>query len=224
MDEVSARALRESDDRDRDEACIDACRKRFESDSRITCQVNDGRSLAMIDDESVDFALQLRLARARLRRGFGELPGRVRPDARSGRCRLRPPLERRAIPTLLRAPEAHSARPRSRPSLRAGLPRPATLESARHDCAAVPRVVRGGGAPVHRPGGRQLEHTSADRLPLDLHETVISLGATEPRPRESTFHGGSGSDKAPSAFVLSVDRRVGAVARSFPPRRTQRGR
>jgi ubiquinone/menaquinone biosynthesis C-methylase UbiE len=41
---------------DLDEACIKACRQRFEEDSRITCHVNDGMSLAMIDDESVDFA------------------------------------------------------------------------------------------------------------------------------------------------------------------------
>lgn len=41
---------------DLDEACIDACRKRFETDSRISYHVNDGMSLAMIDDESVDFA------------------------------------------------------------------------------------------------------------------------------------------------------------------------
>lgn len=41
---------------DLDEACIDACRERFEGDDRITCHVNDGMSLPMIDTESVDFA------------------------------------------------------------------------------------------------------------------------------------------------------------------------
>ena len=41
---------------DLDEACIEACRRRFEDDHRIACHVNDGRSLAMIADESVDFA------------------------------------------------------------------------------------------------------------------------------------------------------------------------
>ena len=41
---------------DLDEACIAACRQRFEGDDRITYHVNDGMSLAMIDDESVDLA------------------------------------------------------------------------------------------------------------------------------------------------------------------------
>jgi SAM-dependent methyltransferase len=41
---------------DLDEACIDACRQRFEGDHRIRYHVNDGVSLAMIDDESIDFA------------------------------------------------------------------------------------------------------------------------------------------------------------------------
>jgi SAM-dependent methyltransferase len=52
--------LREHCDRlaivDLDEACIDACRQRFAGDDRITYHVNDGVSLGMIDDVSVDFA------------------------------------------------------------------------------------------------------------------------------------------------------------------------
>jgi SAM-dependent methyltransferase len=40
---------------DLDEACIAACKQRFAGDDRITYHVNDGRSLEMIDDESVDF-------------------------------------------------------------------------------------------------------------------------------------------------------------------------
>ena len=35
--------------------CIDACRERFPAD-RVACHVNDGRSLDMLDDRSVDFA------------------------------------------------------------------------------------------------------------------------------------------------------------------------
>jgi hypothetical protein len=37
-------------------SCIDACRRRFADCSNIRYHVNDGRSLAMIPDESVDFA------------------------------------------------------------------------------------------------------------------------------------------------------------------------
>jgi SAM-dependent methyltransferase len=36
--------------------CIAACRQRFASDLRITYYVNDGKSLAMLQDESIDFA------------------------------------------------------------------------------------------------------------------------------------------------------------------------
>lgn len=35
--------------------CIEACRRRFESISRIEYHVNDGRSLAMVRDDSIDF-------------------------------------------------------------------------------------------------------------------------------------------------------------------------
>lgn len=36
--------------------CIDACKKRFGMDGRITYAVNDGRSLDMVRDSSIDFA------------------------------------------------------------------------------------------------------------------------------------------------------------------------
>ena len=35
--------------------CIDACRSRFRGLQNLTCHVNDGRSLDMIEDESIDF-------------------------------------------------------------------------------------------------------------------------------------------------------------------------
>lgn len=37
------------------EACIEACRRRFAADSGVSCYVNDGRSLSMFPDESIDF-------------------------------------------------------------------------------------------------------------------------------------------------------------------------
>lgn len=41
---------------DLSEKCIAACRDRFEGDSHIDYHVNDGLSLPMVDDKSVDFA------------------------------------------------------------------------------------------------------------------------------------------------------------------------
>jgi len=38
------------------ERCIAACRARFADDAHVSCHVNDGRSLAMAEDESIDFA------------------------------------------------------------------------------------------------------------------------------------------------------------------------
>lgn len=40
---------------DLSEACVGACRERFAGDERVECHVNDGRSLAMVQDASIDF-------------------------------------------------------------------------------------------------------------------------------------------------------------------------
>jgi len=37
-------------------ACIERCKERFASDPHVRCYVNDGKSLAMVEDRSVDFA------------------------------------------------------------------------------------------------------------------------------------------------------------------------
>lgn len=41
---------------DLSEKCIEFCKKRFSQDSHISYHVNDGKSLAMIPDNSIDFA------------------------------------------------------------------------------------------------------------------------------------------------------------------------
>src|SRR6059058_3178742 len=40
---------------DRIAECIEACRQRFAADSHVHCYLNDGRSLSMIPDASIDF-------------------------------------------------------------------------------------------------------------------------------------------------------------------------
>ncbi|PYK22666.1 MAG: hypothetical protein DME59_19510, partial [Verrucomicrobia bacterium] len=40
---------------DRSTECIEACLRRFAAESRVRCYLNDGRSLSMIPDDSVDF-------------------------------------------------------------------------------------------------------------------------------------------------------------------------
>jgi SAM-dependent methyltransferase len=41
---------------DRAPECVEACRERFADDARLTYHVNDGRSLSMFDNDSIDFA------------------------------------------------------------------------------------------------------------------------------------------------------------------------
>jgi SAM-dependent methyltransferase len=40
---------------DASDECVEACRRRFADESRVRCYLNDGRSLSMIPDASVDF-------------------------------------------------------------------------------------------------------------------------------------------------------------------------
>jgi methyltransferase family protein len=40
---------------DRSSECIEACRRRFAANSHVRCYLNDGRSLSMIPDASIDF-------------------------------------------------------------------------------------------------------------------------------------------------------------------------
>ena len=40
---------------DRSSECIEACRRRFAAESRVRCCLNDGRSLSMVSDASIDF-------------------------------------------------------------------------------------------------------------------------------------------------------------------------
>jgi hypothetical protein len=37
-------------------ACVDRCKERFAADPHVRCYVNDGKSLAMVEDRSIDFA------------------------------------------------------------------------------------------------------------------------------------------------------------------------
>src|SRR5687767_243949 len=46
---------------DLSERCIEACKRRFQADDHITYHVNDGKSLAMIPDNSIDFVFSFDL-------------------------------------------------------------------------------------------------------------------------------------------------------------------
>ncbi|MGI9065953.1 MAG: class I SAM-dependent methyltransferase, partial [Pyrinomonadaceae bacterium] len=66
--------------------CIDACKKRFSSSSHITYHVNDGRSLEMIRDESIDFVFSfdsLIHAEADVLEAYvGQLAKKLKPNGR----------------------------------------------------------------------------------------------------------------------------------------------
>jgi hypothetical protein len=69
---------------DPDERCIETCRRRFVADSHLSYHVNDGRSLAMIPDSSIDFVfsfdslvhVQREVVEAYLR----QLPAKLKTD------------------------------------------------------------------------------------------------------------------------------------------------
>ena len=69
---------------DLSQACIQACQRRFDSDSKITFHVNDGRSLEMIPDRSVDFVFSfdsLVHAEADIIRGYlAQLARKLKPE------------------------------------------------------------------------------------------------------------------------------------------------
>ena len=71
-----------------------------------------------------------------------------------------------------------------------------TAERFRESC-------RGRRAPVHQPGDRQLDDAAADRLPVDLHETVVPLGPPEPRLREPGLRGRGPRAETPCGFVFA---------------------
>ncbi len=66
------------------EKCIKVCKERFSSDSRITYYVNDGKSLNMIPDQSLDFVFSFdSLVHAEapvLETYLGELAKKLKPD------------------------------------------------------------------------------------------------------------------------------------------------
>lgn len=64
--------------------CIEACRKRFADCSHLEYHVNDGKSLAMIPDKSVDFAFSfdslVHADRVSIEGYIGDLAGKLKPD------------------------------------------------------------------------------------------------------------------------------------------------
>jgi SAM-dependent methyltransferase len=93
------------------EACITRCRERFSTDTNITYHVNDGRSLAMVEDNSIDFAFcfdSLVHAEPAVISGYLEqLAHKLSPDgvgfihhSNAGALRLLGELSRRLPPEL----------------------------------------------------------------------------------------------------------------------------
>jgi SAM-dependent methyltransferase len=66
------------------ERCIEHCRRRFAADSNIEYHVNDGRSLEMVADDSIDFAFSfdslVHVGTDVLDAYLGQLAAKLRPD------------------------------------------------------------------------------------------------------------------------------------------------
>jgi ubiquinone/menaquinone biosynthesis C-methylase UbiE len=69
---------------DRTAKCIEACRERFAGDPGLSYYINDGRSLAMIPDRSIDFVFSfdsmVHVKRAILEAYISQLASKLKPD------------------------------------------------------------------------------------------------------------------------------------------------
>lgn len=92
---------------DLNEKCIEVCKQRFSKDLHITYQVNDGSSLSMVPDESLDFVFSfdslVHVEAHVLEAYLGELAKKLKPDgvgfihhSNLGEYRLRWALKSRA--------------------------------------------------------------------------------------------------------------------------------
>ena len=78
-------------------ACIERCKERFASDPQVNCYVNDGKSLAMVEDASVDFAFSFDSLVHVEADVIAAYLNRTRKEAEAGRVRVPPSLESRGI-------------------------------------------------------------------------------------------------------------------------------
>lgn len=66
--------------------CVEHCRRRFDGDARVRCEVTDGRSLSMVESGSIDFAISwevlVHVERETLAAYFGELARVLRAGGR----------------------------------------------------------------------------------------------------------------------------------------------
>ena len=95
---------------DLSESCIEACRSRFAEATNISYHVNDGRTLAMVAEESVDFAFSFdSLVHVDLEVLRGYLTELSRTSV-AGRGGVPASLEYRRLCPPLGHPESHSSK------------------------------------------------------------------------------------------------------------------
>lgn len=110
--------------------CIEACRRRFGDDKRMVFAVNDGRSLDMVRDSSIDFAFTwdslVHVEHETIRAYLGELARKLRPGGygfiHHSNLGVHPPEQ---IDALDPAKDLHGRRPSM------------TAAKFREDCKAV---------------------------------------------------------------------------------------
>ena len=172
---------------DLSESCIEACKVRFAEATNMSYHVNDGTSLAMLDEESIDFAFS-----------FDSL---VHADLEVLRAYLME-FQQEAIPRRV-AFLHHSnigvyAR---RWAIQNHLPRnlrkvlgPLRFAGHSHDrdftvtAAAVESACRGTGTGMHRPGNAELVSQSSDRCMLHPHVGRLEMGPTKSGVGEQRIH------------------------------------
>ena len=165
--------------------------------------MNDGRSLDMIEDGSVDFAFSfdsLVHADAEVIAGYlRELERKLAPEgvgfvhhSNAGRYRRYFELAD-SIPRGPLRERLYELRVLDRPRWRA---LDMTAGRFRRSCEA-------GGSSLRQPGDRELDDQTADRLLLGDRETNVSLGPPEPRVGEPRVRRRGQSGETASGAVLA---------------------
>jgi hypothetical protein len=171
--------------------CIEACRQRFGDDSGLSYHINDGRSLAMIADCSIDFVFSfdsmVHVRRDILEGYLSQLTAKLKPDGLgfihhsnlgqyAGSAVARAPKPVRKLLTKMKVLDSDKRRA---PDMTARI---------------VSLCLRRTRPAVYFSGSRQLARAAIDRLFFIIHQERFEVGWPVAIPAKSKFHARSRTD------------------------------
>ncbi len=211
-------------------ACIERCKERFASDSHVRCYVNDGRSLPMVEDASVDFAFSfdslVHVEADVIAAYLNQLGKKLKPDGFAFLHHSNLGAYRNSIwlPKTIGRPQAIGDGGKSAPMSRGlWLRRRAAIEahglgagqhvrqSRRVDVReSIPRSMRFRRPGVQVPGTRQLEpRPIVNRLFFGRDAVQWAAAQAAAAHQKSSFHGLKRSGHAaPRSSTAQLDREI----------------